>query len=315
MKNTCWLLFTLLIVGSSSNLFAQSDWDTYPVREIAALVKQEQDLKNKTPKSDIVVSADPFPSKTIVTYIGSKRSASKYTRLFVKLWAESKGVPQNADMLVDEYLFKENETEYWIPVHKLVAPALEKDLQPGDQIGVYYFYLGGFNPRNLQKKESNNDKSAPVEEDSFRWIFAIEKFEKSRPSPFLFRTLDSVIDRSMEAPGKISDIWYDSRQIKSQAKLKFTGDIREISGKRKQLLDLWFEKNGFPNGASTLMAQEARFTDDDKEYWIGMRNTTLIELTENVKKGDVVMLNTILAGGIRGGDGVDWFFLAGQFVH
>ena len=315
MKNTYWFLFIVFIVGASSKLYAQSDWDTYPVREIAALVKQEQELKSKTPKSDIVVSADTFPSKTIVTYVGQKRSASKYTRLFVKLWAESKGVSQNADMLVDEYLFKENETEYWIPVHKLVVPALEKELKPGDQIGVYYFYLGGFNPRDLQRKESNSDKSAPVEEDSFRWIFAIEKFEKALPTPFVFRSLDSVVDKSMEVSGKISDIWFDPRQIKSQAKLKFTGDVREISGKRKQLLNLWFEKNGFPDGASALMAKEARFTDGDKEYWIGMRNTTLTELTENVRKGDLVMLNTILAGGIRNDDGVEWFFLAGQFVH
>jgi hypothetical protein len=305
-----------LLAFFASGIFAQSDWDTYPVREIGTLVKQEQRLRDSSPKSDIVISADPFPSKTVITYLGSKRPAGKYARVFVKLWARSRGVPpENAEMLVDEYLFKENGVEYWLPVVKTIVDTLDNDLKPGDEVGIYYFYLGGFDPRALFNRDSDKEKIVVNKNEPFRWMFAVEKFEKKRATAFPNRSLSSLIDPSIVASKLDSEIWYDSRQPKAQAKLKFTGDVRDISGKRKSLVELWFEKNGFPKTAVSLMSREARFFDGDTEYWIGMRETTLNEIVSNVKKGDLVLLNTILAGGIKTPGGIDWFFLSGQYVH
>lgn len=309
-----YLVIATLFVLSGTCVQAQSDWDTYPMRGISELIQQEEGLVNKTPKSDIIISAQPFPSKTVVTYVGTKRPVDELTNSFIKLWTETKGLPaKNSEQLVEEYLFKEKENEYWIPVIKSITPYFEKELKANDEIMIYYFYLGGFNPKSLNDKSIAKTKTTTPSSDKIRWIFAVEEFQKPRSAEFVLRSLDSVIDREMEKPGKISGVWFDPRQMKSKTKLIVTGDVRDISGRRKELLDIWFEKNGFSGNTSSLMSKEARFTDGDKEYWIGLRNTILDEITKTVKKGEPIFLNSILVGGIKTDDKIDWYFLAGVY--
>jgi hypothetical protein len=313
MKN---LLLIILVALFTIDICAQSDWDTYRSRAIATLVKQEQEIRSKTSETDVVISGEVFPSRTVVTYLGSKRRADKYARTFVKLWADSRHLPpENADLLVDEYLFRENGIEYWLPVIKSTAETIDKEFKTGEEISIYYFYLGGFDPVSLNRKDTEKQKPTVDDKSPFRWIFAVEKFERPRPPAFASRSLDSLIDDSKGTSDVITDIWFDPRQLKAQARLAFTGDTRDISGKRKELLELWLERNGLPRSASALMSKEARFLDGETEYWIGMRNTTLNEIVSGVKRGDSLLLNTILAGGVRTKDGIDWFFVAGQYVR
>ncbi len=68
----------LLIIALSVSAFAQSDWHTYPVRSIAEIVQAHSGEVSK--KSDLIVSADPFPSKTVVTYTGNHRPAGEYSK-------------------------------------------------------------------------------------------------------------------------------------------------------------------------------------------------------------------------------------------
>jgi len=309
-----YLVIVVMLLLSATCVQAQSGWDTYPLRGISDLIQQEQTLVNKTPKSDMIISAQPFPSKTVVTYTGVKRPIDELSKSIIKLWTETKGLPaKNTEQLVEEYLFKEKENEYWIPVLKSITPYFEKELKANDEIMIFYFYIGGFNPKSLNDKSTTKITTPTPLSDKIRWIFAVEEFQKPRSSEFVLRSLDTVIDRDMEKPGKINDIWFDPRQMKSKTKVTVTGDVRDISGARKQLRDIWFEKNGFSGNVSLLMSKEARFLDGDKEYWIGIRNTILDEITEKFKKGDSIFLNSILVGGIRSGDKIDWYFLAGVY--
>jgi hypothetical protein len=311
MKNLLLTVAAGLVLAIAIN--GQSDWHTYPERKIFDLLSQEEKLAKDVGASDIIISAKPFPAKTIVTYGGKKRPAGKYTKSFIDIWVQTRNVPpENAALLVEEHLFKEGGREIWIPVLKMVAPYLEQTVQPDEEILVYYFYLGGYNPKTLQEKEAVKDKSAIPEKDEIRWILAVEKVEKLRPATFVPQLLEKAIDRKMEGPGRILDIWFDPRQVRTKANLIYTGDVRPVSDKRQRLLDLWFENYGFPQSATALMREEARFLDADKEYWIPVRKTTLDEIRRTVKKGGPIALNTILAGGIRSGDTIDWLFLAGE---
>ena len=309
---TLKVLFFLVLFAAG--IRGQSNWDTYADRGISELVQQEQVLIKQTPKVDIIISAQPFPSKTVVTFTGSKRPMDALTKDFVKVWAQSRNLPaENADQLVEEYLFREKKSEYWIPVLKSLAPFFEKELKSGDEIMIYYFYLGGFNPRSLYDKSTLKPTISGALSDNIRWIFAVEEFQKPRSSEFVLRSLESAIDRSLEEPGKISGVWLDPRQMKSKTKVTFTGESRDVSGYRVTLRDLWFEKNGFAGSASSLMSKEVRFVDNGKEYWIPIRNTMLGEITQKFKKGDTIYINSILVGGINTGGKVDWLFLAGAY--
>jgi hypothetical protein len=297
----------------ASAVVAQSDWHTYPVRKIFDLLQQEQQLADRRPPADMAISAKPFPAKTLVKYEGKKRPIGKYGRHFIEIWVQSRNVPpENAALLVEEHLFKEDDREIWMPVHKAVAPSLEESVKPGDEMIIYYFYLGGFNGKTLQDKDTLRDKSASIEEDKLKWMLAVERFEKPRPTAFVPQALEEAIDRNMEAPGRILDIWFDPRQVRTKARLVFTGDVRPIPPRRQLLIDVWFEKYRFPVSAASLIANEARFLEGGKEYWIAVRNTTLEELRKAPKKNEPVVLNTILAGGIRNGDSVDWVFISGE---
>jgi hypothetical protein len=311
MKNFILTLASSLLLVVA--VHGQSDWDTYPERKIFDLLSQEERLAKDAGASDIIISANPFPAKTVVTYAGKKRPAGKYTKSFIDIWVQTRNVPrENAELLVEEHLFKEGGREIWIPVLKMVAPSLEHMVQPDEEILIYYFYLGGYNPKTVQDRQTAKDKSDIPEKDEIRWILAVEKFEKLKPATFIPQLLEKAIDRKMEGPGRILDIWFDPRQVRTRANLVYTGDVRPVPDKRQRLLNLWFENYGFPQSATALMREEARFLDGDKEYWIPVRKTTLDEIRRTVKKGGSIALNTILAGGIRSGDTIDWLFLAGE---
>ena len=75
------LLITLTLYAGAS---AQSDWETYPARTIDEIIQAHtNDSSNKV---DLIVSADPFQSKMIVTFTGQHRPISEYTRNFIALW-------------------------------------------------------------------------------------------------------------------------------------------------------------------------------------------------------------------------------------
>lgn len=308
------IVTSLLALTLATTLWAQDDWHTYPFRGISALVSQEQELYRSTsPKGDIVVSAKPFPAKTRVIFTGSKRQVMGHTSNFIKLWFETRGAPvENAGKLVEEYLFKEKDQEYWIPVLKSVTPSMDKGLKAGDEIVIYYFYLGGFDGRSLAAKSDPKEPNTDPNIDGIRWMFVVEKFEKP-DIQFKLQTLASVIASRSDPGNKTEDIWYDPDSVKAKLRVRFTGEVREVSGQRKRLRDLWFEKMGFPDSASALMQFEAQFVEGDKEYWIAIRDRTLDQIKENVKKGDSLYLNTILAGGIREKGKIDWFFMAGEY--
>jgi hypothetical protein len=189
--------FVVLIANLCAG--AQDDWHTYPFREIKELVKQEDDLYRQSgSRGDIVISAKPFPAKTLVTYTGMKRPAGHYTKVFIRLWVTSRNVPPgNVDLLVEEHLFKEKGVEYWMPVHAKVAPTLQNEFKPGDEITIYYFYLGGYNGRLLQQKDEAQDKPTAPEANVLRRILAVEKVERPR-TDFTEQLLEKAIDRSME---------------------------------------------------------------------------------------------------------------------
>jgi hypothetical protein len=302
------LICTLFVLSATG----QSDWHTYPVRKIFDLIAEEEKLARSIPTADIGISAKPFPAKTVVTYLGKKRIAGTYARSFIDIWVQTRNVPrENADLLVDEHLFREGGRELWMPVHKAVAGELARTVEPGEEIVIYYFYLGSFNPRSLQEKDTATNKASVVESSETRWMLAVEKFEKVRPAGFAPQSLEKAIDRTMEAPGRILDIWFDPRQVRTKASVVFTGDVRPVSDRRQRLLDLWFEQNGFPSSAVSLMRNEARFLEAGTEYWIAVQNSYLTRLEKTLKRGEPLSLNTILVGGIRTGDKVDWLFVAG----
>lgn len=314
------LLLVILPVGS----YAQSDWHTYPVRTIANIIEVHSGEVSR--KTDMIVSADPFPSKTLVTYTGKRRPVSEYTKYFINLWVQTRNVPpENASMLVEEYLFVEKGKEHWVPVLKTLTPFFDKELKEGDEIQIYYFFLGGYNEKKLREKGANkqkaDEKAIGTVEDKVTWIFAVEEFQKpnirpqdaSGQSAYINQPLAAAIDKSLEGSEKKPEFQIAARQVKSKSRVVYTGEVRKVSEKKIRFMERWLESIGLPLQVIELLQEEVRFREGDKDYWLPVRKKTLDDITGRVKKGDEIVIHTILAGGVTQGSTVEWVFIVGEF--
>lgn len=300
----------LFLVLLGCTVVGQDDWHTYPFRDLATVIEGEQAIYEKSGKADMVISAKPFPSKTRVVFTGQRRAVSVIGKSFMLFWTESRNVPaSNVDLLLEEFLFLERGKEIWMPVQKGTAQAIATKLKVGDEIIIYYFYLGGFNAGSLHSKHDVLKKLENRELDGIRWLFAVERVERPG-SGFPLMLIDEIVAKYRR--DDLAEMWVSTQQIRGKIKLVFAGEFRDVTGKRKEVKQSWFEKQGAP-GASQLMQSEGLFKVDDKEYWIILRNQTRDHLSSYVKKGDTVFLNTMFAGALKKSSGVEWVFMSGEY--
>lgn len=291
---------------------AQSDFHTYPSRTIAEIIQQHS--KEDINKPDLIVSADPFPSKTRLTYTGEHRPLDQFKKDFILLWSQTRNLPpERAGMLVEEYRFKEKDREYWIPVLKHLPPLFQEDLKPGVDITVYYFFLGGYNEKSLREKKK--DKAPEVTTatltDKIEWVFALEAYQK--PSVATVYPSLSAATEGVEANSSGGDVWIDPRQVRSRAKVVFTGDVRPTGEARTTFIKAWLVSRALAPETINSLSQEVRLREDDKEYWSPVRKTILDRMKKELKPGEEISVLTILAGSISAGQNRDWVFIVGEF--
>lgn len=306
------VLVILVLVSVSTNAFGQNDWHTYPDRTLAELEKDH--TRDTTRKPDMIISADPFPSKTAVIYGGKHRPVNERTTEFVKLWAQSRNLsPETHTKLTEEYLFKENDREYWLPVLNKLAPFIEQELKPGDEVRIYFFFLGGYNPKTLQDKRNDGKKIEGLQ-DRIEFIFVLEEFQKRKPPEPATKDqpLSAAIDPSFKIPAG-SEWAADVRYVKSRSLLEWMGQTRATGPKRRLLIAEWGKTIGLTEEYQETFAREALFREGDKEYWIPVLRNVLMDMERQLVKGDKVLVSTMLLGGIRQSDGIEWVSLAGVF--
>jgi hypothetical protein len=319
MKRILYIL--LLILAFTIASLAQNDWHTYPVRAIGELI--EATSGEAAQKSDLIISANPFPSKTKATYTGKSRPIGKRTKDFIKIWTETRNVPSsNADMLAEEFLFREQDKEYWIPVLKTLVPFFGKELKEGDEIVIYYFFLGGYDEAKLIQKDTSLSEKARKEAASkatgkIEWIFAVEEFQKlvSKPqvNAYINQALSAAVNKDLKISGRKDGFLIDPRQIKSKSKVIYTGEIRDAGESKMRFLKAWAQSQGHPLGILQLLQQEARFREGDKDYWLPIRQKIAVDMAAQIKKGDEVIIHTILAGRMPESNPIEWVFIVGEF--
>jgi hypothetical protein len=316
----CIVAAAAVLLLAVAGVSAQTDWYTYPVRSMAELIA----ITPPTGNPDLIVSANPFPSKTVITYLGKKRTIEGHARRFIDLWGETRNIsPENKTWLVEEYLFKEKDREFWMPMVKKISPVVDKELKAGDEILAYYFFMGGYNPKTLYDKDTTKNKPPFTGKDQIEWVFVFEEFEKPAPNLeeqaralkgiYLTRPFIGAIDKKLEraVAGRAGTL-IDPRQIKSKSSVIFTGKTRPTGQSRLDFVDDWGKGLGMIS-LSNLFKEEALFRMDEKEYWLPVRMTTLENMRASLKEGDSIVISTLLAGGISDGESFDWVFVVGEF--
>lgn len=95
-----------------------------------------------------MISAKPFYSAIRVEYAGKSRKILEDKMFLFKMWVESLGVKSDRnysvlDVIDKEFLFKECDKEYWIPVQSFAAEDFPEDLKTGDKMTLYLMLVGG----------------------------------------------------------------------------------------------------------------------------------------------------------------------------
>ena len=142
-------------------------YDQFMPRTVGELVRAGAasiDVDNDPAKVHMMIDAKPFLSAIRLKYVGTSRPVPAERRQVLEMYQKSMQPKADIPSLVDnEYLFRECDTEYWIPVQKQVAAYFPKELKPGDMITVYLMVIGGI---KLNSK------------DPYQPVFLIEEYKK-----------------------------------------------------------------------------------------------------------------------------------------
>lgn len=149
LKIVCLIL---LVMGSVFSVSAQNDfpYEKYISRTLAEigdlnLALQNADKGIKDAKAGVLIfDADFLYSHVRVKFMNKSRSMSAERKELLGLWQKTFGLDEKAIALYEsEYLFKECNTEHWIPYQKQVAAFFPKELKEGDMVTLYLMRASG----------------------------------------------------------------------------------------------------------------------------------------------------------------------------
>jgi hypothetical protein len=108
-------------------------------------INDSEHVQNK----GFLINAKPYYSAVRVEFADKSRPISPARLNLIKSWQGTLGIDAKIlTLLENEFLFKECDKEYWIPVQKQVAAYFPKELKKGDRITLYLMVVGGVKSNN-----------------------------------------------------------------------------------------------------------------------------------------------------------------------
>ena len=167
-----FLLLSAFVLIFCSAVFPQKDNDLnkYKFRtlsEITMINREATDnilLKAKLEEKHDFIGSDLFYSRARVRFLGDSRPISLDHRDLIKTWAKLQNVDSKmVNLYENEFLFKDCDKAYWIPVQKNVSETLLKKVKLNEMISLFVVHVGG-------------RKAAMSRE--YDWLFLSTAFEK-----------------------------------------------------------------------------------------------------------------------------------------
>lgn len=160
MKRTI-LFFVLLALLPTSCLSQQEDqskWDKYQPRTIQSIIDAHTEYLADT---DVLLSAESFPSKVTLIFLGKTRPLQDNHAKLVAYWKKMLNINDDlVSVFGTEMLFKEGDKEIWIAVQKPLLDPLPKEVSIGKPFTAYIIWMG-----------------AIKDGDHYEWLFAMNEFD------------------------------------------------------------------------------------------------------------------------------------------
>src|ERR1044072_2209760 len=138
--------FSFFLLGNCLAAYAQNDfpYDKYSPRTLAeigelnAVTEKASPDINDPKTSGRILDADFLYSRVRVKFMNKSRPISAERKELMGFWQKTFGLDEKKMTLFEnEYLFKECNTEYWMPVQKQVAGYFAGELKEGDMVTLY----------------------------------------------------------------------------------------------------------------------------------------------------------------------------------
>ena len=95
-------------------------------------------------KKAALISGDWLYSQVRLRYVGTSRPIGPQRKEILGNWKTSFQIPTEiVNLFEKEFLFKECNKEFWLPVQTKVSSYFTKELKEGDMVTVYLFLAGG----------------------------------------------------------------------------------------------------------------------------------------------------------------------------
>jgi len=171
-KIKLFLIVLSLVLTLCGAAFPQKEknLDKYKSRTLAGipLINREATDKilreAKLEEKHDFISYDLLYSRVKVQFTGQPRAVSQSHQEMIKMWGKLQKVSKKMTSLYEnEFLFREGDKEYWIPVQKKVEEVMLKEIKANDMITLFVVHVGG------RKAEMAKD---------YDWLFLSTAFEK-----------------------------------------------------------------------------------------------------------------------------------------
>ena len=116
-------------------------------------------------------------------------------------------------------------------------------------------------------------------------------------------------------PQKKPQIVLSYNSFQSQIKLRYIGDSRKVSDKRKEVIDLWLKTLGKDKSLLDLFENEYLFLENKTEYWLPVQKQVAAYFPKELKKNDTITALVIWLGGRYTGTTFDPVFLMNEFEN
>lgn len=156
---------TILMTAVAASVTAQSTWDSYRPGRLATVIEQhDSSIREGFGGAEVwSVSGNSFPTRATVEYLGDHRATNPLRRELIRRWAVFIGQPESiAEAFEQEYLFREDGRELWLPVQRDVASFFPAELKPGDRVTLFVAWVG-----------------AHYAGDEITWTFIVNEFDAS----------------------------------------------------------------------------------------------------------------------------------------
>lgn len=126
-------------------------------------------------------------------------------------------------------------------------------------------------------------------------------------------TLKEIIYLHKEKVQDSDGLIISTAQFPSRVRAKYTGEFRQISIDKKELINLYFKAMKPNESYANIFPNEYLFYEETTEHWLPVQSQVAKFFDEELSPGDIIYLYCVWMGAIRQKNDTEWVFSVNEF--